>query len=126
MGKGGRIGGRSIWSWTIGSRQIIVSDVASREGGNPVSLVETSSRQYEANVTRNPPSSLTMIHHAILSFHINVKLKKRVNERENEHMNLMVLMVGHRCPIIHRLNFKTHVDVKNGRLKMIKAVLRLS
>ena len=33
-----RTGGRSIWSWTIGSRQFIVSDVAPREAGSPFHL----------------------------------------------------------------------------------------
>ena len=36
----------------------------------------------------------------------------------------MNLMAGHWCPIIHRLNLKTHVDVKNGQLKAVKAALR--
>ena len=35
-------------------------------------------------------------------------------------------MAGHRCPIIHRLNLKAGVIVKNGQLKAIKAALRLS
>ena len=38
----------------------------------------------------------------------------------------MNLMVGHRCPIIHWLNPKVHVDVKNDQLKAIKVTLRLS
>ena len=38
----------------------------------------------------------------------------------------MSLMAGHWCPIIHRFNLKTCVNVKNGQLKAIKAVLRLS
>ena len=38
----------------------------------------------------------------------------------------MNLMVGHRCPIIHRLNPKDCVDIKNGQLKAIKAALRFS
>ena len=35
-------------------------------------------------------------------------------------------MVGHRCLIIHQLNPKARVDVKNDQLKVIKATLRLS
>ena len=35
-------------------------------------------------------------------------------------------MAGHQCPIIHRLNHNTHVDIKNDQLKAIKAALRLS
>jgi len=38
----------------------------------------------------------------------------------------MNLMAGHRCPIIHLLNPKARVDVKNDRLEAIKATLRLS
>ena len=38
----------------------------------------------------------------------------------------MNLMVGHRCSIIHRLNPKDCVDIKNGQLKAIKAALRFS
>lgn len=33
---------------------------------------------------------------------------------------------GTRCPMIHRLNPKAHVNIKNGQLKVIKAVLSLS
>ena len=36
MGKGGGTRGHSISSCTIGSRQIVVSDVASREAGKPL------------------------------------------------------------------------------------------
>jgi hypothetical protein len=36
------------------------------------------------------------------------------------------LIARHRCPILHRWNPKAHVDVTNGQLKVIKAVLRLS
>ena len=32
----------------------------------------------------------------------------------------MNLMVGHRCPIIHRFNLEARVEVKNGQLKAIK------
>ena len=39
------------------------------------------------------------------------------------HLNLMM---GHWCPIIHRLNPKACVNVKNDQLKAIKVVLRLS
>ena len=35
-------------------------------------------------------------------------------------------MAGHRCLIIHRLNPKAHVDIKNNQSKAIKALLRLS
>ena len=38
----------------------------------------------------------------------------------------MNLMVGHWCPITHRLSLKDHVDINNGQLKTIKAGLRLS
>ena len=38
----------------------------------------------------------------------------------------MNLMMGHWCPIIHWLNPKARVDIKNGQLKAIKAMLRLS
>jgi hypothetical protein len=34
--------------------------------------------------------------------------------------------MGHRCLIIHRLNPKVRVDVKNDQLKVIKATLKLS
>ena len=34
-------------------------------------------------------------------------------------------MAGHRCSIIHRLNLKAHIDVKNDQLKAIKVALRL-
>lgn len=40
-----------------------------------------------------------------------------------EHKNLMA---GRRCLIIHRLNLKVHVNLKNGHLKAIKVALRLS
>ena len=36
------------------------------------------------------------------------------------------LMVGHWCPIIHRLNPKARFNVKNDELKVIKATLSLS
>ena len=39
---------------------------------------------------------------------------------------MFYLMVGHWCPITHQLNPKTRVDIKNGQLKVIKAVLKLS
>ena len=35
-------------------------------------------------------------------------------------------MTGYQCPIIHRLNPKARVNVKNGQLKAIKVALRLS
>ena len=35
-------------------------------------------------------------------------------------------MAGHRCPIIHRIHPKAHVDVRNGQLHAIKATWRLS
>ena len=35
-------------------------------------------------------------------------------------------MACHQCPIIHQLNPKTFVDVKNGQLEAIKAAKRLS
>ena len=35
-------------------------------------------------------------------------------------------MAGQRCPIVHRLNPKARVDVKNDQLKAIKAALGLS
>jgi hypothetical protein len=35
-------------------------------------------------------------------------------------------MAGHRCPIIHQLNLKARVNIKNGQLKAIKVTLRLS
>ena len=35
-------------------------------------------------------------------------------------------MGGDRCPIIHRLNPKARVDIKNGQLKAMKAALRFS
>ena len=38
----------------------------------------------------------------------------------------MNLVAGHRCPVIHWLNPKAHVNIKNDKLKAIKAVLRLS
>ena len=38
----------------------------------------------------------------------------------------MNLTARHRCPIIHQLNPKAHVIIKNGQLKAIKATLRLS
>ena len=36
------------------------------------------------------------------------------------------LMVGPRCPIMHRFSHKARVKVKNDRLKPIKSVLSLS
>ena len=38
------------------------------------------------------------------------------------HMNLMA---GHRCPTIHQLNPKVHVEVKYDQLKAIKPALRV-
>ena len=35
-------------------------------------------------------------------------------------------MGGHWCPIIHRLNPKARVDIKNDQLKAIKVALRSS
>ena len=38
----------------------------------------------------------------------------------------MNLMAGHHCPVIHQLNPKAHVNVKNGQLKVMKVALWLS
>ena len=38
----------------------------------------------------------------------------------------MNLIMGHMCSIMHQLNPKAHVDIKNDQLKVIKVVLRLS
>ena len=54
---------------------------------------------------------------------VDCKKKGKRKRRFTRHMNLMV---GHRCPIIHRLNPKDCVDIKNGQLKAIKAALRFS
>jgi hypothetical protein len=40
-----------------------------------------------------------------------------------QHTNLMA---GHRCSIMHWLNPKARVAIKNDQLKVIKVVLRLS